>query len=236
MALNTTLCRSYLYFLLQVLSQTSFWVTTLKATGCLWTNHSSYRAQKVSAANLNIGIAHCFSVLVTCPLCLPYSTAIRARPLHQSLVGSGHSINSLQVANTKMRRRTALLTTLLLVVAMRVRYLQRDRPRNSLHKLAVVEAGGSQFQRKQCYGSVRNLSDTNPNVGWGFSNGSTSCMNDKRYGMFPFLLTSARALMARFHYARGKTLGGSTARIHMAYQRGTVEHYQRWADEVPDES
>ena len=38
------------------------------------------------------------------------------------------------------------------------------------------------------------------------------------------------------HYARGKTLGGSTARNYMAYQRGTIESYQRWADEVADES
>ena len=38
------------------------------------------------------------------------------------------------------------------------------------------------------------------------------------------------------HYARGKTLGGCTARNYMAYQRGTVEAYQRWADEVGEQS
>ena len=38
------------------------------------------------------------------------------------------------------------------------------------------------------------------------------------------------------HYARGKTLGGCTARNYMAYQRGTTEAYQKWADEVGDQS
>jgi len=38
------------------------------------------------------------------------------------------------------------------------------------------------------------------------------------------------------HYARGKALGGCTARNYMAYQRGTVSAYQRWADEVGDQS
>ncbi|KAL8722177.1 MAG: hypothetical protein Q9225_001273 [Loekoesia sp. 1 TL-2023] len=38
------------------------------------------------------------------------------------------------------------------------------------------------------------------------------------------------------HYARGKCLGGSSARNYMAYQRGTRSSYQRWADLVGDQS
>lgn len=37
------------------------------------------------------------------------------------------------------------------------------------------------------------------------------------------------------HYARGKTLGGSSARNYMAYQRGTVDSYRMWADQVGDQ-
>lgn len=38
------------------------------------------------------------------------------------------------------------------------------------------------------------------------------------------------------HYARGKCLGGSSARNYMIYQRGTNASYQQWADMVGDES
>lgn len=38
------------------------------------------------------------------------------------------------------------------------------------------------------------------------------------------------------HYARGKTLGGSSALNFMAYHRGTNGSYQQWADQVGDSS
>lgn len=38
------------------------------------------------------------------------------------------------------------------------------------------------------------------------------------------------------HYARGKCLGGTTARNYLVYQRGTVASYQNWADQVGDQS
>lgn len=38
----------------------------------------------------------------------------------------------------------------------------------------------------------------------------------------------------RIHYARGKCLGGSSARNFMIYQRGTKQSYQKWADAVGD--
>lgn len=40
----------------------------------------------------------------------------------------------------------------------------------------------------------------------------------------------------RIHYAQGKTLGGSSALNTMAYHRGTTGAYQRWADQVGDQS
>ncbi|KAF2758892.1 alcohol oxidase [Pseudovirgaria hyperparasitica] len=40
----------------------------------------------------------------------------------------------------------------------------------------------------------------------------------------------------RIHYARGKCLGGTSARNFMIYQRGTRQSYQKWADEVGDAS
>ncbi|KAF2177983.1 GMC oxidoreductase [Zopfia rhizophila CBS 207.26] len=40
----------------------------------------------------------------------------------------------------------------------------------------------------------------------------------------------------RIHYAQGKTLGGSSAINTMAYHRGTIGSYQRWADLVGDQS
>jgi choline dehydrogenase len=38
------------------------------------------------------------------------------------------------------------------------------------------------------------------------------------------------------HYARGKTLGGCSARNYMAYQRGTKQSYAKWAAKVGDDS
>jgi choline dehydrogenase len=52
------------------------------------------------------------------------------------------------------------------------------------------------------------------------------------------LLTTAQSAAGnrRIHYAQGKTLGGSSAINSMAYHRGTVGSYQRWADLVDDQS
>ncbi|TKA79215.1 hypothetical protein B0A55_03965 [Friedmanniomyces simplex] len=38
------------------------------------------------------------------------------------------------------------------------------------------------------------------------------------------------------HYARGKVLGGSSARNYYLYQRATVDSLQKWADDVEDQS
>lgn len=44
------------------------------------------------------------------------------------------------------------------------------------------------------------------------------------------------ALNRQIHYAQGKTLGGSSALNTLAYHRGTVGAFQKWADLVGDQS
>ncbi|KAK6206955.1 GMC oxidoreductase [Colletotrichum tabaci] len=61
--------------------------------------------------------------------------------------------------------------------------------------------------------------DTNPLVDWNFVTQSQAGANNRR-----------------IHYARGKCLGGSSARNFMIYQRGTKQSYQKWADAVGDDS
>lgn len=61
--------------------------------------------------------------------------------------------------------------------------------------------------------------DTQPLIDWGF------------------VTTPQAGIEARrTHYARGKTLGGSSARNYLAYHRGTSGSYQQWAHEVGDDS
>lgn len=61
--------------------------------------------------------------------------------------------------------------------------------------------------------------DTQPLIDWGFVTTPQAGIKGRRT-----------------HYARGKTLGGSSARNYLAYHRGTKGSYQKWADEVGDES
>ena len=42
-------------------------------------------------------------------------------------------------------------------------------------------------------------------------------------------------LDAKVHYARGKCLGGSSARNYLTYQIGPKDSYQRWADQAGDD-
>ena len=94
--------------------------------------------------------------------------------------------------------------------------------------VAIVEAGGfyeqldgnlSQIPALDVRWTSKSPSDVNPLVDWGFNT-----------------TPQAGAFNQIIHYARGKALGGSTARNYMAYNRGTVGSYQRWADEVGDQS
>ena len=61
--------------------------------------------------------------------------------------------------------------------------------------------------------------DNNPAVDWSF-----------------ITQPQAGANQRDIHFARGKCLGGSSARNFMIYQRPTVDSLQRWADAVDDQS
>jgi choline dehydrogenase len=95
--------------------------------------------------------------------------------------------------------------------------------------VAVIEAGGF-YQQDNGNGSVipglcttqfvgSDPDDTQPLIDWGFVTTPQAGIQNRRT-----------------HYARGKTLGGSSARNYMAYHRGSAGSYQQWADEVGDES
>jgi choline dehydrogenase len=94
--------------------------------------------------------------------------------------------------------------------------------------VAIVEAGGfyeidngnlSIVPSYSTYFTGSDVDNYNPLVDWGFAT-------------TPQIGTANRTL----HYARGKTLGGSSARNYMLYQRPTVDSLQQWADEVDDQS
>ncbi|KAK4864724.1 hypothetical protein LT330_001347 [Penicillium expansum] len=94
--------------------------------------------------------------------------------------------------------------------------------------VAVIEAGGfyelnngnlSQIPAQDAFYVGTDLDDWQPGIDWGFHT-----------------TPQAGAYDRVSHYARGKCLGGSSARNYMAYQRGTKAAHQRWADTVGDSS
>ncbi|KAJ5124405.1 Glucose-methanol-choline oxidoreductase [Penicillium bovifimosum] len=99
---------------------------------------------------------------------------------------------------------------------------------NQTASVGVIEAGGfyeidnGNYSIVPGYSSYYTGSDTadyQPLIDWGFNTQ-------------PQPGSEGRVL----HYARGKTLGGSSARNYMLYQRPTAESMKRWADEVGDQS
>jgi len=108
-----------------------------------------------------------------------------------------------------------------LAVAMRL-------AENNSYTVAVVEAGGF-YQIENGNQSVvpaynpqfSSLYDptANPTVDWGFVTTPQQGANNRS-----------------LHYARGKTLGGSSALNANIYNRGTRGSYQQWADLVGDDS
>ncbi|GAB7364530.1 hypothetical protein MBLNU230_g5337t1 [Neophaeotheca triangularis] len=95
--------------------------------------------------------------------------------------------------------------------------------------VAVVEAGGF-YQMDNGNGSVipglcgsqgvgADSETSLPLIDWGFQTTDQSGFGNRS-----------------IHYARGKTLGGSSALNFMAFHRGTEGTYQKWADEVGDGS
>lgn len=99
---------------------------------------------------------------------------------------------------------------------------------NGTVSVTVIEAGGfyeidnsnlTVVPGSATYFTGSDPNDFQPLIDWGFSTTpQPGCAN--------------RVL----HYARGKTLGGCSARNYMLYQRATVDSMQRWADEVGDQS
>ncbi|KAI9042663.1 GMC family oxidoreductase [Aspergillus affinis] len=94
--------------------------------------------------------------------------------------------------------------------------------------VAVIEAGGfyeidngniSQVPAFDGTYTGRSKTDWQPLIDWGYvTTPQAGSYNDE------------------LHYARGKCLGGSSARNYMVYQRGTTASYKRWADAVGDQS
>ncbi|KAF1812895.1 putative glucose-methanol-choline oxidoreductase [Eremomyces bilateralis CBS 781.70] len=97
------------------------------------------------------------------------------------------------------------------------------------YSVAVIEAGGI-YQVDNGVGSTipglvgiqflgSDPADTHPAIDWGFVTVPQKPLKDRRV-----------------HYARGKTLGGSSARNFMAYTRPSKGAMQTWANEVGDKS
>ncbi|KAK8122847.1 hypothetical protein PG984_011517 [Apiospora sp. TS-2023a] len=95
-------------------------------------------------------------------------------------------------------------------------------------KVAVIEAGTyyqvsnpvlSTIPAGDSFFAGSSPSDTNPLVDWDIVTTPQAGANGRR-----------------IHYARGKCLGGSSARNFMLYQRGSAQSYDKWADNVGDSS
>lgn len=96
------------------------------------------------------------------------------------------------------------------------------------HTVAVIEAGSfyeisnsnlSQIPRFVWNGAGLGFDDVNPLVDWMIKTEPEEGIGGQK-----------------IHYPRGRTLGGSSARNHMIYQRGTKGTYKKWADDVGDTS
>lgn len=108
-----------------------------------------------------------------------------------------------------------------LAVAMRL-------AEDTSYTVAVVEAGGfyqiengnqSVVPGYNAEFSAIDNPNANPTVDWGFVTTPQAGANNRT-----------------LHYARGKTLGGSSALNANIYNRGTRGSYQQWADAVGDDS
>lgn len=111
------------------------------------------------------------------------------------------------------------------------------------YTVAVIEAGGfyemqnsnhSQIPADDIWYSGKDADDYNPLIDWAFQT------TPQAVSLLPFHESSITnpckgALNVSTHYARGRTLGGCTARNYMAYQRGTVDSHRMWANDVGDQ-
>ncbi|KAI9697329.1 MAG: hypothetical protein M1820_007835 [Bogoriella megaspora] len=99
---------------------------------------------------------------------------------------------------------------------------------NKSLSVAVIEAGGFYELDNHNYSTVpgyysyftgANVLNTQPLIDWGLVTTPQRGYNNRSV-----------------HYARGKTLGGSSARNYLLYHRGTTGSHQKWADEVGDDA
>ncbi|KAH7018206.1 choline dehydrogenase [Microdochium trichocladiopsis] len=96
------------------------------------------------------------------------------------------------------------------------------------HQVAVVEAGTFYEIAKPLLGTTpagdiigvgSSMLDSNPLIDWEFQTEPQAGANNRK-----------------MHYLRGKALGGTSTVSFMVHHRGTVGAYQKWADEVGDDS
>ncbi|KAL9092387.1 MAG: hypothetical protein Q9159_000895, partial [Coniocarpon cinnabarinum] len=99
---------------------------------------------------------------------------------------------------------------------------------NGQYQVAVIEAGTLYQVTDPLIGQTpagdvvfcgASAVDNDPAVDWSFFTTPQTGANDRI-----------------IHYARGKCLGGSSARNFMIYQRGTRGSFQKWTDQVGDDS
>ena len=115
--------------------------------------------------------------------------------------------------------------------------------------VAVVEAGSfyeisngnySQIPAYDAEFTSKDRSDVNPLVDWAFMTTpqvASSTFHIWTHDYYLHMLICSKGIWnASVHYARGKTLGGCSARNYMAYHRSTKGAYQKWARQVGDES
>ncbi|KAL4887848.1 hypothetical protein BDV59DRAFT_196940 [Aspergillus ambiguus] len=100
---------------------------------------------------------------------------------------------------------------------------------NGSYLVAVVEAGGV-YELDNGNGSI--IPALAPLQGIGTDPVDEKPLIDWEFYTIPQSGANGR----RMHYARGKTLGGCSARNHMLYQRSNIGAYQKWADEIGDET
>lgn len=112
--------------------------------------------------------------------------------------------------------------------------------------VAVVEAGTfyelSNGNASQVPGPGVNYAgksplDWQPLIDWGYMTTPQAVSLTQPLQSYPSHTDHVQgANNASLHFARGKALGGSSARNAMIYQRGTTASYQQWADQVGDQS
>ncbi|KAF6228247.1 hypothetical protein HO133_007977 [Letharia lupina] len=102
---------------------------------------------------------------------------------------------------------------------------------NSSLSVAIIEAGGFYEVDNGNYSVLPGLYFASPFYA------ATETFPEQPLVDWGLLSTSqAGALDRKIHYVQGKTLSGSSALNAMAYHRGTLGSYQRWADTVGDDS